>query len=189
MKNTIQIILAIFIIPQFVMAQDWVYQPQQSQLTWTGKAAFSAYALSGTIQMETATILVEDEKIKSGNFVFDTKSIDGEIKDLIRHLKSKDFFQVKKYKTAVFELTTIKLSEEKQWIAEGNLTIKNTTKPVAFLIDQNIAEDQLTVKGKAIINRTKFGITFNSPSFFEKMKEQAIADDFELNFELVFIRK
>ncbi len=190
MKNIIQIILAIFFItPQFVKAQNWVYQSTKSQITWTGKAAFSAYALSGTIELATATIVVENEKIKSGKFVFNTKSIDSELKDLTKHLKSKDFFEVKKYKTAVFDLATIKLSEGKQWIAEGNLTIKDKTKPVAFLITQDIIDNQLIVKGKAIINRTEFGITFNSPSFFEKMKEQAISDDYELNFELVFLQE
>jgi len=187
MKNIIQIVFVIAcIIPQFVTAQNWVYQPNQSQLNWTGKAAFSAYTLGGTIQLESADLTMDKDIIQTGKFIVDMKTIDSEMKDLTKHLKSKDFFQVKKYKTAVFELVEVKLSEENQWIAAGNMMIKDKTKPIAFLITQSIADNQLTVKGKAIINRTDFGITFNSPSFFEKMKDQAIADDFELNFELVF---
>ena len=189
MKNSILILFVIAsIIPQLVIAQNWTFQPNQSQLNWTGKAAFSAYALSGTIQLKSAEITMGNENIQLGKFVVDMKTIDSEMKDLTKHLKSKDFFEVKKYKTTVFELTQIKLSEENQWIAEGNLTIKEKTKPITFLITQSIVDSQLLVKGKAIINRTDFGITFNSPSFFEKMKDQAIADDFELNFELMFIQ-
>ncbi|MFT5617313.1 MAG: hypothetical protein ACI85I_000529 [Arenicella sp.] len=37
-----------------------------------------------------------------------------------------------------------------------------------------------------IIDRTKFGITYNSPSYFEKMKDQAIADEFTISFNWVF---
>lgn len=189
MKNIIQLIFAfIFIIPQLSTAQNWVFQPNESQLAWTGKAAFSTYSLSGTIQLKNSSITVENQQVQSGSFVFDMKSMDGESKDLIKHLKSKDFFEVKKYKTATFKINTIKISKENQWIAEGDLTIKNKTKAIAFLITQNVVGNQLMVKGKAIINRTEFGITFNSPNYFEKLKDQAIADDFELTFDLVFLK-
>lgn len=189
MKNIVQIILIIiFISPQFTNAQNWVLQPNQSQLNWTGKAAFSAYALSGTIQLKTADIIIEKETIQSGNFVFDTKTIDSENKDLTKHLKSKDFFEVKKYKTATFVLDNMEADEGGQQTATGQLTIKDKTKPIAFAIQKEWQGNQLIIKGKAIVNRTEFGITFNSPSFFEKLKDQAIADDFELVFELIFVK-
>lgn len=190
MKNIIQLFFAItFIIPQLSTAQNWAFQSSQSQLTWTGKAAFSTYSLGGTIQLKSASIIVEKQKVQSGSFVFDMKSMDGASKDLIKHLKSKDFFEVKKYKTATFKINTIQLSKENQWTAEGDLTIKNKTKAIAFLITQNVVGNQLLVKGKAIVNRTEFGITFNSPNYFEKLKDQAIADDFELIFDLVFLKE
>ena len=190
MKNLTQIILIItFIIPQFINAQNWILQSNQSQLNWTGKAAFSTYALSGTIQLKTVDISIENGIIQSGNFVFDTKTIKSENKDLTKHLKSKDFFEVKKYKTATFVLESLKTDEAGQQMAIGQLTIKDQTKPIELVIQKEIEENQLTIKGKVIVNRTEFGITFNSPSFFEKLKDKAIADDFELAFELVFLKE
>jgi len=169
MKNIIQIVIVIIsIIPQFV--------------------TFSAYTLGGTIQLKSANLRLENEIIQTGNFVFDMKTIDGKIKDLTKHLKSKDFFEVKKYKTATFELIEISANEAGEQIAKGQLKIKDKNKPIEFSVQQVVNQNQLTIKGKAMVNRTDFGITFNSPSFFEKMKEQAIADEFELVFELVFLK-
>jgi len=169
-------------------AQNWTLAPTKSKITWAGKAAFSAYTLGGIIQIKSSEIKVEDNNIQSANFIFDMKTIDGDNKDLTKHLKSKDFFEVKKYKTAKFTLLDLTTDSTNQVIAKGNLTIKGITKSIAFPIEKNQSDNQLTVKGKATINRTDFGITFNSPSFFEKLKNQAIADDFELNFDLVFFK-
>jgi len=189
MKNILLILVTICWVIQITNAQNWVLQPNQSQLNWTGKAAFSAYALSGMIQLKTAVITIENEMIQKGNFVFDTKTIKSENKDLTKHLKSKDFFEVKKYKTATFVLESIKIDEKGQQMAIGELTIKDTTKPIAFAIQKELKANGLSIKGKVTVNRTEFGITFNSPSFFEKLKDQAIADDFELVFELVFLKE
>ncbi len=189
MKNILIICITIFCIPQILSAQNWTFQPTQSQLTWSGKAAFSTYILGGTIQLKTATITTENEIIQTGNAVFDMKTIDGEIKDLTKHLKSKDFFEVKKYKTATFELLEIATNDAGEQIAKGQLTIKNKTNQIEFILQQAFNQNQLIIKGKAMVNRTDFGITFNSPSFFEKLKDQAIADEFELVFELLFVKE
>lgn len=191
MKNIIVIIFLLnaILFSQAAIAQNWIFQPQKSQLEWTGKAAFSAYTLGGTIQIASADIAFSDGQIQSGKFIFDMKSMDGEIEDLIQHLKSKDFFEVKKYKTATFKLEKMEVDVKGQTIARGQLTIKDKTKPIEILVDIQNIDNQLSIKGTAIVNRTNFGITFNSPTFFEKMKEQAIADNFELDFKLLFLKK
>lgn len=191
MKNIITIILCstFILFIQTAFAQSWTFQPTKSQLNWSGKAAFSAYTLGGTLQLKSAELASTDEEIQTGTFLFDMKSMDGEIKDLIKHLKSKDFFEVKKYKTATFKLEELEVDANGQTIAKGQLTIKDQTKPIEMKVELEQIDNQLTISGKAIVNRTDFGITFNSPSFFEKMKDQAIADDFELAFELIFEKK
>lgn len=190
MKNIIILTLvSILFSPQFITAQNWTFQAEKSQLKWAGKAAFSTYTLEGRIDLKSAEIQTSEDNIQVGTFIFDMKSMNGEIKDLIKHLKSKDFFEVKKYKTATFELKEMSINDKGESIAKGELTIKGKTKPIEFVINSRNVDNQLTIKGKAIVNRTEYGITFNSPSFFEKLKDQAIADDFELDFELVFVKK
>lgn len=189
MKNIISIILLTCFISQTLLAQAWRFQPAKSKITWSGKAAFSAYTLNGSLQLLTADIRLDETGITEGIFIFNMKTIDGELKDLVKHLKSKDFFEVKKFKTAKFDLLSIELNEANQLIASGQLTIKAVTKPIAFPIFIEKKVDRLAIKGKAIINRTDYGITFNSPSFFEKLKDQAIADNFELVFDLLFLKE
>lgn len=189
MKNILLTFLLFFFCNlSFSVAQDWTFAPAKSKITWAGKAAFSAYTLGGTLQLKSSNIDMVDKEIQSADFIFNMKTIDAENKDLTKHLKSKDFFEVKKYNTATFVLVALTTDTANQVLAKGNLTIKCTTKEVSFPIQINQSDNQLTVKGQAIINRTDFGITFNSPSFFEKLKNQAIADDFELNFDLVFLK-
>jgi len=189
MKNILLVLpLFLFLNLSISVAQNWTFEPTQSKIEWAGKAAFSAYTLDGTLQIKSATIEVVDKNIQAATFIFDMKTIDADNKDLTKHLKSKDFFEVKKYKTAKFTLIALKTDSTNQVLANGNLTIKGTTKEISFPIEINQSENQLTIKGKAIINRTAFGITFNSPSFFEKLKDQAIADDFELSFNLIVLK-
>ena len=40
-----------------------------------------------------------------------------------------------------------------------------------------------------MFDRTQFGIVYNSPSVFADLKDQAISDAVELNFELHFDRQ
>ncbi|MEM6317423.1 MAG: YceI family protein [Bacteroidota bacterium] len=188
MKNNI-LLLTLFLCFSIcqLTAQIWQYQPAISQVQWTGKAAFDSYSLSGTLQLKTAELTMDAGEIAKGRFVFDMKTIDGEIKALTKHLKSKDFFEVKKYKEAVFDLTTISEDDKGQKMAEGQLTVKGKTQTIRFPITLSQQENQIAIKGAAQVNRTAYGITYNSPSFFEKLQDKAIADEFTLNFDLVFV--
>ncbi len=179
----------IFLISFFVVNQSFAQKfnlvNNQTKLGWTGKAAFNSYSLSGTIQAKNGTLEMADNQIVAANFVVDMPTIDADIAQLVKHLHSKDFFQVKKYPEAQFELTKpIDLSAK---TAYGNLTVKGQTQPVALTLN-NIKKTSAGVKlsGSATIDRTTFGIYYNSPNYFDKLKENAIADEFEFTFELVF---
>lgn len=168
-------------------AQQIQLVKDQSQLNWTGKAAFSAYTLNGTVQAQSGVLEVVDNDIIVAKFVVDMPTIDAEIGQLVTHLRSKDFFEVEKYPEATFILTKpIDLSTTSAK-AYGNLTIKNKTEPVALLLNKIQKTNKgWHVVGKAVIDRTKFGIYYNSPNYFKKLRENAIADKFELTFDLLF---
>ena len=118
--------------------------------------------------------------------MIDMTSLSSDNKDLTKHLKNKDFFEVKKYKTATFELTRQFTIKEGTVMAKGNLTIKNITKPYTMPLKITKTEDGYKVQGMATIDRTEFGVSFNSTSIDSKLKENAIADDFSLKFEVLF---
>jgi len=182
-------LLFIFLILFFVVNQPFAQQfkldERKTELNWTGKAAFNSYSLSGTIQAKSGTLEMTDNGITAATFVVDMPTIDAEIAQLVKHLRSKDFFQVKKYPETTFVLT-----KPIDWTAKkayGDLTIKNKTQPVVLTLSSiKKTGAGLEINGSATIDRTAFGIYYNSPNYFDKLKENAIADAFELNFKLAF---
>jgi|SRR6185437_2578503 len=86
------------------------------------------------------------------------------------HLKSADFFDVEKYPDATFKSKSIeKTGNEGEYKVNGNLTVKGVTKPITLDVEYNgAATDPYGNKKsgfdfKTVINRSDFGINFNSP--------------------------
>ena len=97
------------------------------------------------------------------------------------HLKADDFFGVNNFPTATFVITEVAKSGNGYSVA-GNMTIKGITqsKKIHMSFNGNSASTNLTV------NRTKYGITYGSGSFFDNLKDKAIDDNFELAVNLTF---
>ncbi len=188
MKLPIVFILS-FLISYNLQAQFYTLDEKASTIEWTGKAAFSAYALSGTIEAKSGKAEVNNRKIISTNVIIDTRTIYSSIKRLKKHLHSEDFFFVKEYPTASFELSEFIIVDDSETLAKGKMTIRGKTNPVEIPLNIELSEQQMRVNGTAKINRTNFGVNYNSPSIFASLKDQAIADDFEVKFNLVFLKK
>lgn len=155
-------------------------QPQLSKVSWTGYAEIGSWAPTGTVQVQSGTITVQNGEIQNGTLVIALRTIQHEIGQLEKHLKGPDFFDTKKYPTATFQLT--KMSDK---TAIGQLTIKKTTKTVRIPLELEQSENQLVLRGKILIDRTAFGIRYNSGSYFDDLGDQAIKNEFLVVFELV----
>ena len=94
-------------------------------------------------------------------------SIDTDVKERDKHLRSADFFDVKKFPLITFVTTGVKEASDNSAKIEGNLTIHGVTKTV--VIDMEIggtATDPWGNKKAAFsattkINRKDFGLTWN----------------------------
>ncbi|MBX2875386.1 MAG: YceI family protein [Saprospiraceae bacterium] len=182
MKNIVSTILFSFVIVLSTFAQS--YSLLDSKVGWEGKAAFNAYALSGSVELDRAEFGGSKEALTTAEIVMDMRTIESENARLIKHLKSKDFFEVKRYEQATFVMKSkLTLQEGKQEIS-GDLTIKGITHPISFPVELKAEGEKWLMAGVMAIDRTQYGITFNSPTYFEKLKDQAIADEFELSFSL-----
>lgn len=85
---------------------------------------------------------------------------------LENHLKSDDFFAVEKFPTAKIEIKNIIPSNEGDYnsILEGNLTIKNTTKPIKINANVVYNDRQVSIFTEPTeLNRKDFNIEFQSP--------------------------
>jgi polyisoprenoid-binding protein YceI len=110
----------------------------------------------------------------------DMTTIRHENGQLQTHLRDEAFFDATRFPTATFVLRTLTGTT-----ATGQLTLKGVTKPVSFPVLVSQEGDGLRIKGRAVIDRTQFGIRYNSNSFFSGLGDQAIKNEFALTFDVV----
>jgi polyisoprenoid-binding protein YceI len=156
-----------------------------SQLTWTGHAEAGTWAPSGTVHLHRGTFEYDGRTLRAARFEFDMTTIKHEDAKLTEHLRGTDFFDAEKHPTAVFVLRDVKGG-----VAAGQLTLKGVTKPVQFPVTLERQPDgSLRVKGTATLDRTQFGINYNSSSFFQNLGSYAIRNDFQLAFDIVAAKR
>lgn len=107
----------------------------------------------------------QDAKIE---FTVDVNSINTDDEKRDGHLKSDDFFNVEKFPTMKFKSTSFKKVNGKNYVLEGELTIRDVTKKVKFDVVYNgTAKDpwgntKAGFKIKTKINRFDYGLKWNA---------------------------
>ena len=180
------IYISILLLSLTTQAQNYQLNTEASKLNWTGKAAFNAYALSGTLKAKFGKLSIDKDTIFELTLVVDMLSLDHENKDLKSHLRSKDFFDVKKFKEAHFLLSNTPKIQIDQAQIQGQMKIKDKAKQETLRIAISNNGNQIELAFKTTLDRLDYGITYNSPSLFKKLKQNAIADTFVLEGKLVF---
>lgn len=178
--------LTMFIGIQQSNAQLYKLKTKKQQLEWTGKAAFKAYSLTGTLDVDKGTLELKNDKIITLEIIVDMKSLDHENSDLKKHLRNEDFFEVNTYKKATYVLampTTIKNGKA---TLKGKMTIKNKTKEETIDATIKKTTNGLTIAFDHEMDRTAYNVKYNSPSFFKSLKQNAIADEFSLKGSINF---
>lgn len=161
-----------------------------SALSWKGTKPTGAH--NGTVMIKDGDLLVEEGKIKGGEFVIDMSSIkvldiaadkEGNGK-LVGHLTSADFFDVAKYPTSKFVITNVEDKGDKIHVT-GNLTIKDVTKSIIIPATAATENGVTTFKSETfVVNRADFNVKYGSKSFFDNLKDKFIDDNMELSFEV-----
>ncbi len=160
-----------------------------STVTWTGKAPSGAH--NGTIALKSGSLVIENGNVKSGEFVIDMNSIaNADMKGSKRagklegHLKAADFFDVAKFPTAKFIVTSSEVKEGKVNVT-GNLTIKDVTKSITIPATVSDTDGVVTFKSDVFnINRADFNVKYGSKSFFDNLKDKFIDDLMEISFDV-----
>lgn len=153
--------------------------PKASTLKWTGHAEVGTYAPSGSLAVREGQVTLQDGAFSGANLVVDMNSMSQDNSDLLHHLKSADFFDVDHYPTA-----TIKIDKVENGTVFGTMTIKGKTAPFQSPVKVSEANNSFTITGKVTLDRTKYGIVYNSSSFFSGLGNQAIRNTFEVEFML-----
>lgn len=165
----------------------------QSQIEWLGSKVGGEH--HGTLQLQSGEVSGNKElqTISSGRFVIDMNTIEcldltGEMKGMLEnHLKSADFFDVEKYPTATFEITSAsRIGESDKYTISGNLTMKEATHNVTFEAQfAQVDGGYKAVSDTIRIDRTKWGVNYGSKSIFKELKDNVIDDQMEMVVTIV----
>lgn len=160
-----------------------------SLMTWKGTKPGGAH--DGTVAFKPSTLVVENGTITGGEFTIDMASIKVlDIKDpkkagnLAGHLTSDDFFDVAKYPTSTFVITSVD-SKDGKLAVTGNLTIKDVTKSITIPASLTEADGVYSfTSDKFNIDRADFNVKYGSKKFFDNLKDKFIDDLVEMSFEV-----
>ena len=188
MKNLKSIALALVVVLSATLAsaQTKKIDASKSTIEWVGKKITGQH--NGTVNFKEGALVFKGGKLAGGSFTVDmptltSTDLSGEyLGKLNTHLKSEDFFGTEKFPTATLVFKKIGTKSANVYTVTADLTIKGLTKPVTFdlTVGTNAASTAFNV------DRTKYGIKYNSKSFFESIGDKAIYDEFELKVALKY---
>lgn len=176
-----------------------------SQVEWVGEKKVPGGDHNGTVKIKKGTVnLDESMKLTGGSVVVDLTTIEdkdltGKWKQKLEgHLASEDFFSVKSHPEATFKITKVEPTRSNLYSVTGNLTVRGKTNTETFdvtITEKNLTKDKkktkvLVATGTILVDRTKYGITYNSEkaNLLEKAakvaKDKIIKDQFKLTLNL-----
>ena len=83
------------------------------------------------------------------------------------HLKSADFFDVERFPTITFRSTSVTALADNTWEVVGDLTVRDTTRPVTLQVDFDgadsspLGDERIGFSAATDLNREDFGLTWN----------------------------
>lgn len=172
---------------------QWKIDPTHSEITFKVKhlmiTTVTGYFKKFDLVVETAS-----EKFDTASnieFTADVNSIDTNNDQRDTHLKSGDFFNADEHPTLKFSGKKYEANGDEGKIY-GDLTIRNTTKPVSFNVEfGGIVVDPygqtkagFTVTGK--ISRKEFGLTWDAVT---EAGSVVVGDEIKLNAEIQLVKQ
>jgi polyisoprenoid-binding protein YceI len=156
-----------------------------SSIHWLAKKIGGQH--EGTIGLASGSLESDGKAVTGGEFVIDMKTIvctdltdAGKNQYFIGHITKGDFFEVDKFPTTTFKITKIGGGN-----ITGNLTMKGITKSITFPAKVSLVDGKATATASIPVDRTDFGIKYNSKKFFDTIGDKAIDDVFNLDVTLV----
>lgn len=161
---------------------------KKSIVTWKGSMLIGSNVNTGYVSISEGELIIKNGQLINGTAEIDMNTIEDKThtsdNELVKHLKSSDFFDVQKFPTS--NITTIKVTsingENKN--VTGNLTIKGITHPVAFPAKIEVKDGVAKMNGKLVIDRTKWNVRYKSGKFFDLLPDQTMSDSIEFTINI-----
>ena len=145
---------------------------------------------TGTVTISDGSVAFSGGAVTSGSFTIDMTTIteDKNNSRFLGHVNSADFFDVETYPTATFEITNLEQTSDTTAQVTGSLTVLDQTNEISFPATVTEQATTVTVNAEITIDRTRWGIIYDSGSFFSEIGDRAIRDEVPITLTLVFNR-
>ncbi|MFN8711623.1 MAG: YceI family protein [Bacteroidota bacterium] len=165
------------------------FDPNRCKASWTGYGEVGDYSLTGTLPIKTGWISFTNNLPKAGELILNMKGITHPDENLVSHLNGEDFFNTEKYPEARFKLTKAAALNADSVAISGELTLCGKTQPILFAA-RILRYGKITQLIAAVsIDRTRWGIKYNSNSFFGNLGDNAIKNEINLQFALTGLQQ
>ena len=173
---------------------SYVLDVEASSLAWeAGKAVGATH--DGTFGLNGGTVRVVDGQFASVELEINMEAIEvldleGDGKDNLEgHLSGEDFFDVENFPTAQFSLTSTGDAESvmSEMTIVGDLSMKDQIADQEVMVNVEDTDAGFDVMGSFELDRTRWGITFGSGSFFDNLGDNVINDVANMELDLVFV--
>jgi polyisoprenoid-binding protein YceI len=192
-KNLVLILFVLINHVAFGQEARYEMNTAKSKILWEATYIMGG-GHEGTLLLTSGNLVMVNTLPKNGDFVIDMKSMTcsdltdkQSALDLVNHLKSDDFFSADKFPQAYFAIVDAspdKLTGELR--VTGILQIKEAANTISFPVVLKSHGGEMIVNAIVVIDRTKWGITYQSKSIFTDLKDGVISDLIKINLELVF---
>ena len=143
--------------PSLAAPASWSVDPS-SKLTFTG--AMNGSAFTGTFKRWTAQIAFDPKALAASKVVVnvDVGSAATGDSDRDSALPTDDWFAAGKFAKATFVSRSFRDLGGGRYEADGDLTIRGVSRPLALPFTLAIAGDTARMNGAVVLNRTTFGV-------------------------------
>jgi polyisoprenoid-binding protein YceI len=121
----------------------------------TGKHEGGFKTFSGALSVADGTLVAEGSAVE-----IDMTSTWSDAEKLTGHLKSPDFFDVEKFPSASFTLSSVEAGADGKTTITGNMMLHGVTKSITFPADVTVAEGQVSLKAEFSLKRFDFDIKY-----------------------------
>ncbi len=177
-------------------AKRYEVDPVASSIKWHGaKVGTDHY---GKVKLKSGWLTVAGGRITGGEFVADMNSIsnndlstkkgffggESDNQKLVDHLKSADFFNVKKFPESKFVITKVETKADGTYQLTGDMTIRGISMSLGFAATVKIDGDTLRGTAKPAFDRAQHNVKFHSGTIAQ-LGDKLIEDNVPLEVELV----
>lgn len=136
-------------------------QPEASEITfratsWLMNADGHFARFSGEVLVDPATLT--GARI---TLTVESASLDTGIEMRDRHLRSADFFDVRRFPAIAFQSMRVESAGRRATVV-GRLTLHGVTREIAVPVDVQITDTALVASGEFIVNRGEYAMNYNS---------------------------